>query len=199
MKRIEAARAARWMVLMALTLSQTVWSDELSAFDSRAEVASIWRLAAQKYQVNVVDLYAIALQESRRRGPDGSYRAWPWTLNSKVGGPMFFETYEAASKKLNEIIGAGETNVDIGLMGVNWHFHRHRVSDPASLLLPSNNIPIAAQIYKEHLVRFAGDRHLALARYHNGRRELGFPYAASVLSIADYLSGAANVQLALTN
>jgi soluble lytic murein transglycosylase-like protein len=158
---------------------------------------SAWIAAATHYRIDPIDLYAIALQESRRRRADGWMRPWPWTLNSPRSGSLYFETYEAALQKLNELIAEGETNIDVGLMGINWYFNGRRAGDPASLLKVSNNILIAAQIYREHLDRFGGDRRKAIARYHSATESLGGPYAAAVTTIADHLRATNGVHLAL--
>ena len=158
---------------------------------------SAWMAAAARHDVELTDLYAIALQESRRRRADGWMRAWPWTLNSPRSGPLYFETYEAALEKLTALIAEGEKNIDVGMMGINWYYNGHRARDPASLLEISNNIFIAAAIYREHLNRFGGDRVKAIARYHSGTKALGLPYAAAVIAIAEHLRKENGVHLAL--
>ncbi len=158
---------------------------------------SPWMVAARRYRIDPLDLYAIALQESRRRRADGRMRPWPWTLNSPRTGALYFDSYEAALKQLNELISQGERNIDVGLMGINWYFNGHRARDPASLLNVSENIFIAAQIYREHLDRFDGDRRKAIAHYHSATAKLGGPYAAAVLTIADRLRALNGVHLAL--
>lgn len=166
-----------------------------SSFASTAE--SAWVVAATRYRIDPLDLYAIALQESRRRRADGQMRPWPWTLNSARSGPLYFDTYEAAVTKLNALIAAGERNIDVGMMGINWYFNGHRARDPAALMSVSENILIAAQIYREHLDRFDGDRRKAIARYHSATPTLGGPYAVAVLTMADQLRILNGVHLAI--
>lgn len=166
-----------------------------SSFPSKT--SSAWVAAATHYRVELADLYALALQESRRHRADGWLRPWPWTLNSPRSGPLYFDSYDAALAKLTALIAEGEKNIDVGMMGINWYFNGHRARDPAGLLEVSNNIFISAQIYREHLDRFAGDRHKALARYHSGTRRLGVPYAAAVITISDHLRSENGVHLAL--
>lgn len=158
--------------------------------------SSAWSRAATKYGFEEVDLYAIALQESRRHRSDGLVRPWPWTLHSPETGALYFDTYEAALEKLMSLLAEGKTNIDVGVMQINWGWNGHRVSDPKRLLLPAENIEIAAQILRENLDRY-GDQGLAIARYHSARAERGRAYAASVLAILEYLRHAKWVQLAL--
>jgi soluble lytic murein transglycosylase-like protein len=162
-----------------------------------AESGSPWRRAAERHDVEVVDLYAIALQESRRRRPDGLLRPWPWTLHSPETGSLYFESYQGALDKLTELIAQGKTNIDVGVMQINWGWNGYRAGEPKRLLQPAENIEIAAQILREHLNEFGGDLRQAIARYHSPRADRGAPYAASVLAIRDHLLGAKAVQLAL--
>lgn len=161
--------------------------------------ASAWEAAARKYGVDVSLLYAMALRESGLRRSDGAVRAWPWTLRSAETGAIYFETYEAAVEKLTSLIAQGKKNIDVGLMQVNWGWNGHRQPDPRKLLLPSENIEVAAQILREHLDTLGGDLRNAVARYHNPRAELGIPYAVSVLAIRDFLQKDQASQEALRN
>lgn len=158
---------------------------------------SPWSRAAERHDVEVIDLYAIALQESRLRRPDGLLRPWPWTLHSPETGSLYFESYEEALDKLTELIAQGKTNIDVGVMQINWGWNGHRAGDPKRLLQPAENIEIAAEILREHLNELGGDLRRAIARYHSPRVDRGVPYAASVLAIRDHLLGAKAVQLAL--
>lgn len=158
---------------------------------------SPWRRSAEENDIEAIDLYAIALQESRLRRPDGWLRPWPWTLHSPETGSLYFATYEAALEKLTALIAEGKTNIDVGVMQINWGWNGYRAGDPKRLLLPAVNIEIAAKILREHLNEYGGDLRRAIARYHNPRAERGVPYAASVLAIRDHLLGAKAVQLAL--
>lgn len=162
-------------------------------------VSSAWEAAATKYRVEVSLLYAMALRESGLRRSDGAVRAWPWTLRSTETGAIYFDTYEAAVAKLTSLIAHGTKNIDVGLMQVNWGWNGHRQPDPRKLLLPSENIEVAAQILREHLDTSGGDLRNAVARYHNPRAELGIPYAVSVLAIRDFLQKDQSSQEALRN
>jgi Transglycosylase SLT domain len=161
-----------------------------------AEADSPWRLAAEKHNVEPIHLYAIALHESRRRRPDGMLRPWPWTLHTPKHGALFFESYEAALERLTVLL-IEVTNVDVGLMQINWGWNGHRAPDARTLLRPTANIEIAAQLLREHLNACDENLPCAIGRYHSPRAELGVPYAASVLAIIEHLRSAPEVQLAL--
>lgn len=152
---------------------------------ARAEPAGVsaWVAAANKYHLSPLDLYALALQESRTFSSQRGFHPWPWTLNSASEGPLYFDTYEQALKKLRELIARGERNVDVGVMQVSWKYNSYRLPDPAALLLPAQNIDIAAQILRDSLDGVNGNLLAAFARYHNSDPQRGVPYAAAVMSI----------------
>lgn len=186
------------LVAMALLFSVGCAASDthtLSASSADSPFESHWKAAAQKHDVDPLDLCSIALQESRRHRPDGYLRAWPWTLHTPTEGAMYFSDYESALAKLEQLIAQGLSNIDVGFMQVNWGHHKQRVAGlPAELLKPARNIDVAAKILRENLDATGGNLQLAIAWYHNRRPELGFPYAAAVLTIREYLS-AANVMV----
>lgn len=183
--------------ILLLALRSADAEEQVISASAKAESASPWRASAEKHDVDALDLYAIALQESRRRRDDGMLRPWPWTLHTPEAGSLYFETYEAALEKLRSLIAQGTKNIDVGLMQINWGWNGHRAT-AERLLLPADNIEIAAQILREHLNEYGGNRRLAVARYHSPRPERGIPYAASVLAIADELRQSTAIQLALS-
>lgn len=140
-----------------------------------------WAEAARANKLDPLILYAVALQESRMLWSDGSARPWPWTLRSASGGAGRFATRQAAAEALDRLLKAGEHNVDIGLMQVNWGFHGHRVATPDQLLDPRRNIRIAAEILGEAMAAEAGDLARALGAYHHGADTArGRAYSAQV-------------------
>lgn len=160
---------------------------------------STWVQAARKHNIEPLSLYSIAFQESRRPRPDGWLRPWPWTLHTPSHGAQYFDSYEAALEAFRTLIAKGVTNIDVGLMQINWGWHSHRQPDPAKLLLPNQNIEIGAAILRELLDRFEGDLRLALAHYHSSTLERGLPYAASVLTILEHFQQLDSITSALAS
>lgn len=181
-------------VLIAMAL---LFSIDCVACDSPSPRASLpsaddtlesqWIVAGKRHGVDPLDLCSIALQESRRHRPDGYLRPWPWTLHTPAEGAMHFTDCRSALSKLEQLIAQGHTNIDVGIMQVNWGHHKQRVSTPAELLTLTHNIDVAAEIHRENLDATDGDLQKAIAWYHNRRPELGLPYAAAVLTIREYL------------
>lgn len=105
------------------------------------------RIAA-RYEIPEAILYAVALAESGK--PIASLsarRPWPWTLNV-AGEGLYFPTRLAAWRVLDASLAAGETSIDIGLMQVNWHYHRQRLGNTWLALQPEHNLSVAAEILK---------------------------------------------------
>jgi hypothetical protein len=133
---------------------------------------SVWGRAAASAGVNVATLYSIAVQESGMRWRDGTFRPWPWTLNVNKGkngikaGPRRYVTQQAAAQALKEMLGKGVTNVDIGLMQVNYYWHGDKVSSPYALLDPKTNITVAAgylkALNKHNVSKTVADYHAPL-------------------------------------
>ena len=148
---------------------------------------SVWMKAANQHELDPVVLYALALQESRRLRPDGKVRPWPWTLHAKGHGAMYFDSYDEALVKLVELIDDGVSNVDIGMMQINWGANGHLLPDPAKLLQPQHNIDIGATILRLNLNQHQGDLRQAIAHYHSPSEARGNQYAQSVLTILQNL------------
>ena len=159
---------------------------------------SIWLEVSAAHDVDPIILYAIALQESRQLRPDGLLRPWPWTLHVAGQGAMRFDNYQQAADKLIEVLESGVTNVDIGMMQINWRWNGHLLPEPTQILIPENNIRLGATILRRELDKGRGDLSIAIGRYHNSAESLGGPYAISVLSIADSLRRTRGLYLALT-
>lgn len=119
---------------------------------------------AQMTSVPVKLLYSIALTESGKKYQNGRFKPWPWTLNVR-GQPLFFKTRETAWLALTTYLSLGITLIDIGLMQVNWHYHKHRLKNPWLALEPNFNVQVGAKILREQY-RGDGDWLGAAGRYH---------------------------------
>ncbi len=128
-----------WLiVLVFLTVPSTVWSDE--------SVPAGYRSIAKERGVPYTVLYAVALTESGRQVASADvYRPWPWTLNV-AGRGYFFDSRLEAWQALTDWIKAGRSSIDIGLMQVNWRYHRERLGTPWQALDPYFNLRVGAEI-----------------------------------------------------
>lgn len=110
-------------------------------------------------------LYAVALAESKRQLPNGALRPWPWTLNV-AGKGYFYESETQAWAALYEFIAAGEHNIDIGLMQINYRWNEDTLIDPYTALDPAANLNMGAKILAAEY-RASGDWDVAVGRYHS--------------------------------
>lgn len=128
-------------------------------------------------------LYGIALQESKMNfGPLAL--PFPWTL-CVAGRPERYGSYQDTVAAMQRHLRAGITNIDSGVMQVNWGYHQDKLRSPQRALDPYPNLAVGALILRQQFAA-TGDWAQAVARYHTGgldtseRRERGARYAASV-------------------
>ena len=137
LKRHEA-----WLIVLAgLVFPGASWSDE--------SVPVGYRSIASERSIPSAVLYAVALTESGKQvASKGVYRPWPWTLNV-AGRGYFFDSRLAAWQALTGWLKDGKRSVDIGLMQVNWRYHKERLGTPWQALDPYHNLRVGAEILQE--------------------------------------------------
>jgi hypothetical protein len=116
-------------------------------------------------------LAGIALNESAYHG-----RAWPWTLNV-AGRGYFFRSREDALGAIRSLIAAGRCDFDVGIMQVNWCYHRQRFASPWDALAPATNVRVAEDILNENYSRTHSIAK-AIAWYHSANPVPGSAYLA---------------------
>ena len=116
-------------------------------------------------------LAGIALNESAYNG-----RAWPWTLNV-AGRGFFFRSRDDAYGAMRALIAAGRYDFDVGIMQVNWRYHRQRFASPWDALAPATNIHVAEAILNENYSRTHSIAK-AIAYYHSANPVPGGAYLA---------------------
>ena len=140
----------------------TLWAKPVWAHEA---VPAGYRSVAAEYGVPGSILYAVALAESGTVvGPRRSIRPWPWTLNVSGQG-RFLPSRHAASAALHAELAAGRESVDIGLMQINWRYHKDRLASPMRALDPYHNLRVAAEILRDCYQR-RGDWWEAVGCYH---------------------------------
>lgn len=92
-------------------------------------------------------LYAIALTESNHKLRGGSFRPWPWTLNVR-GRPERYATRTQAHAALTRHLRQGITRINVGLMQVNWHYHREKLGSAWKALEPYHNMRVGSAILR---------------------------------------------------
>lgn len=139
--------ARRQPVLAVLICQATMFSSSAVSHADTGIPPTYERIAA-RYEIPAAILYAVALAESGKPIPSlSARRPWPWTLNV-AGEGRYFPTRLAAWRVLDASLAVGETSIDIGLMQVNWHYHRQRLGNTWLALQPEHNLSVAAEILK---------------------------------------------------
>ena len=150
-------RTAAWGVLGGLLAASSGWGAE--------PVPDGYRAVAARHGIPERLFYAVALAESGYRvDSSGAARPWPWTLNV-AGSGAFYPSRAAALTALREALAQGRTSVDVGLMQVNWKYHRERLAPVEAALDPYRNLDIGAGILLD-CYRSAGAWWAAVGCYH---------------------------------
>lgn len=145
-----------------------------------------WERTALHHQLDPYLLYAIALVESSKV-EEGFASPWPWALN-KAGKALYPKTSEEAVNHVKKSIDHGESNIDIGLMQVNYRWHAGRAGSLASMIDPITNVSLGAEILSEAIASVPGDLVLGVGRYHAWQnRHEAIQYGERVLKLSSRL------------
>lgn len=155
----------------------------------KAEASDIWKQVAAENKVDVYDLYAIALIESRRVWTDGQVRPWLYTLmiQGKEKESVFLPDEKVAEELLGKLLDNGVNNIDVCCMQINLKTHSWRVENPSDLFNLPTCIETGADILREALSS-TPDRELGLGRYHHWRHEsITRSYGKKVVALSQSL------------
>ena len=127
-------------------------------------------------------VHAVALAESGRWSEqDQSTKPWPWTVTS--GKESFYlSSKEEAIAKVRELKGRGRTNIDVGCMQINLHYHPDAFSTLNDAFDPSKNVAYGTKFLKSlrDKTRSWGK---ATAYYHSQNRARGIAYRNKVYKL----------------
>lgn len=132
-------------------------------------------------------LYAVALAESAYSPVKNARGAapYPWTLRLP-NKPIYAPSKAHATVELFKVLKY-TSSVDIGLMQINWRWHKHRVKRPEDLLDPLTNVRIGADILLENIRRSPSDLVAALGWYHSHSVKKRNQYGLTVYYIYDQI------------
>ena len=152
--------AAQSILIVASIISTNVSSAKKP--DSFTLDGSLIETVGNKYNIDPLLLYSIAIAESATGVGNGNIGPTPLVLRSK-DGPVFFKDKKTAEIELTKILQT--TNlVDVGLMQINLHYHPQE--NPLDLLDPYHNLSEAARYLKTTLASTT-DPVLGVGRYHS--------------------------------
>lgn len=127
-------------------------------------------------------LAAISLKESGR-WDGGAKRSvpWPWTVTS--GGPgEHLASREEALAKVRDLQAQGVTNIDVGCLQINLHYHPHAFENLEAAFDPAKNTAYAGA----HLRQLREDHkswNKSVERYHSSNPERGRAYRKAVYQL----------------
>lgn len=143
--------------------------------DRAAEVASL------ETGVPLSLLRAVARTESGRAA-DGDAASdaspWPWTIQH-AGTGVWLPSRDAALERAQEIIAAGETNLDLGCFQLNLRWHGAAFPSLEAMLDPQENARYAARHLADLFAR-TGSWQDATGAYHSGDPERAAAYVDRV-------------------
>jgi len=127
-------------------------------------------------------LHALALAESGRwLEQDDSTKPWPWTVTS--GSDSFYlASKQEAIAKVKELRAEGRTNIDVGCMQINLHYHPDAFLTLEEAFDPQMNIAYGMKFLKE-LRQRTRSWGKATAFYHSQDRARGIAYRTKVYKI----------------
>jgi len=102
----------------------------------------------------------------------------PWAVND-AGLSHFFDTRSEATAYLRGQIKRGRTNLDIGCLQINWHWHGDRLGSPEAALDPYANALYAAS-YLRSLYESLGSWSAAVGAYHSRNADRAEGYRCRV-------------------
>ena len=100
-----------------------------------------------------------------------------------VGGrSIYADSLANALSIAKSKINSGVTNIDLGMMQLNYHWHGNQFSSLGEMLTPENNISYAARLlrslYEQH-----GNWQKAIRHYHSANLEHSRKYSRKVAMI----------------
>lgn len=142
-------------------------------------------LAAQQERAERIPpglVHAVAMAESGRwLKQDESTKPWPWTVTSGKDS-FYLSSKEAAIAKVEELQAQGRTNIDVGCMQINLHYHPEAFSSLDEAFDPNRNIAYGIKFLKDLRIR-TRSWGKATAFYHSQDRARGIAYRDKVYKL----------------
>lgn len=127
-------------------------------------------------------VHAVAMAESGRwLEQDKATHPWPWTVTS--GSDSFYlSSKETAIAKVEELQANGRTNIDVGCMQINLHYHPSAFSNLEEAFDPDQNVAYGTKFLKKLRIK-TRSWGKATAFYHSQNRARGIAYREKVYSL----------------
>ena len=164
--------------VLVLVISLVLWGnsvvvladDKVTIGYSEKELSLLIANAEREHQIPAGLLAAIAKTESRMKA---------YALN--VGGrSMFPMSISQAQVVLEDKLNAGLTNIDVGVMQLNYRWHGGEFDSLVEMLIPESNINYAAKLLGSLYARH-GTWHKAVRYYHSATPKHHKKYSRKVV------------------
>jgi len=156
--------------------------------------ASATKKAEQEAKIPRHLLTAISLGESGRW--DERVRAsfaWPWTVTAG-GSSMYFPTKDEAIDAVKQLQRAGRTNIDVGCMQINLHYHPNAFETIEDAFDPVTNATYGAR-FLSGLHKETKSWAEAAGKYHSSDPAKNGPYRDKVFALYEKISGRQHTEL----
>ena len=156
--------------------------------------AAATKKAEQEAKIPRHLLTAISLAESGRW--DERIRAsfaWPWTVTAG-GSSMYFPTKDEAIGAVRELQAKGRTNIDVGCMQINLHYHPNAFETIEDAFDPTTNTGYAAR-FLSGLYKETESWAEAAGKYHSSDPARNGSYRNKVFALYEKVSGRQHTEL----
>ena len=144
------------------------------------DCTTLARLAESAHGLPDGILQSISSVEASRIQPDGTYKAWPWTLND-AGKGLFFDSANEVLTYLEAHMSHPDKSIDVGCMQINTKWHGAYFETFEEMLDPKSNIAYAA-VFLSDLYHAHGTWEDAIRHYHSNTASRNGPYLERVLA-----------------
>ena len=175
-----AAAGALALALCALAPAQPVRAESASAGDPWALCAAATDAAeAMRPDLPAHLMGALAKVESGRWHAASKARlAWPWTVMAEGRG-RYLPSKAAAIAEVRQLQAKGVTNIDVGCMQVNLHWHGRAFETLSQAFDPAHNVAYAAAFLLD-LRSSENSWTKAIGVYHSRTPKFSGPYRSKV-------------------
>jgi hypothetical protein len=168
----------RWLLPLLATVAAFA-----VAFPAHGSIRTVCAThAAVQEQANRIPpglVLAVALAESGRwLAEDQTTKPWPWTVTSGKDS-FYLPSKSAAIAKVRELKAGGRTNIDVGCMQINLHYHPKAFASLDEALDPDANVAYGTRFLKKLRMQ-TRSWGKATAFYHSQNRARGIAYRSKV-------------------
>ena len=142
--------------------------------------ASIWRRAGQRYHIDPLLLYAVALVETGRASRGDSVAPTPWIV--RIDGRVITGSASHVREAIRLAQAFGKQIQDVGIMQVYFPAHHTTVRSALQLIDPRTNVMQGARILAQALGS-SQDTILGIWHYHSDNPSKAYSYGSAVYTV----------------